>query len=68
MENKEYEKLLKSLRLLHTNNLLTENEYLNALKKLYLRIGKENRMCFDDVNKYIESIWWTCGEEKEDGR
>ena len=62
MDNEKYKRLLYSIRMAYIHYLLTDGEYQRALKKLYQLISKENKMKFEEVGKYIDSIWWTCGD------
>lgn len=62
MDNEKYKRLLYSIRIAHIHSLLTDGEYQRAFKKLYQLISKENKMKLEEVQKYIDSIWWTCGD------
>ena len=60
--------ILKQLIREYKRKTETQNEFFiglieeRALKKLYQLISKENKMKFEEVGKYIDSIWWTCGD------
>ncbi len=62
MDNLKYKRLLYSIRAAHIHSLLTDEEYQRAFKKLCQLISKENIMELEEVQKYIDSIWWTCGD------
>lgn len=61
-DDEKYKRLLYSIRMANIHSLITDSEYQRAFNKLYKLIGKENKMEFKDIDQYIESIWWTCGD------